>query len=551
MLRAFALPVAVMAAGLFQPASAQTGTDNAITVGRKMNEVTDSGAFKNRFSDFMALATAATGNAYNRTLMNGKELLYQNADSSWSMASITVGPALEAKLKALNDLDPIKDVAVFDKKAAELTNSLQPMSSWSELRILNQIGSDGSFTSDYATLDEALEASRGGSFNQRLRDNPELVVYAPGTPKPYRLYGGDMSPVMQAITAFQASNGSAPIQQSAAIPDFSNRLLGLLAQMGGKDANGLKLIPLGVAFAGGAGTKSPFVPIEAHDSGSPLIGGRVHDVYFKIGSKNPDAGNGFATQEAAETMAATIDIHRNVPKAIVEQGGHFYVYRLPTPWGDRSLTSSEQDDVEVTLANANLSPGFSIKSIIFGRDSYATRRTVFPPARPRNSPVTITASNGVQAMKVVDAANGKTVYGVKNLAIDNAQYSMLLSGVNSSAVITFTQERDGAYIQLNTTLVFLFLDKATEVKFTGARLQNGKPMQALFQNQFQDNVSGRAQITEGAISIDPAQFAGIDPAADIIVNLSWDDPAKNEAPFIVTIPRKTWDGLMDLLENRR
>jgi hypothetical protein len=126
MLRAFGLAVAVMAAGLFQPASAQTNPDDAITVVRKMNEVTDSGAFKNRFSDFTTLAAAARGNAYNQTLKNGMELLYQNADSSWSMATITVGPALEAKLKALNALDPIKDTAVFDKKAAELTNSLAP-----------------------------------------------------------------------------------------------------------------------------------------------------------------------------------------------------------------------------------------------------------------------------------------------------------------------------------------------------------------------------------------------------------------------------------------
>jgi hypothetical protein len=425
----------------------------------------------------------------------------------------------------------------------------QPAPSWGDLRVIKQVGSDGNFTSEFATLEEALEASRGGSFNQTLRDEAELVVYAPGALKPFRLYGGDTALVMQAVSAFQASNGSNPIEASMGLAEFSNLLFSLFRQMGEKDASGATLIPFGVAFVGGPGNQSPFVPIEAHDAGSPLIGGRVHDLYFKLLSKNPDDRNGSTTKEAAETLSAKIDIDRNVPKAIIERGGQFYVYRVPTPWRSRSLTSAEQDELRASLESAQLSSGYAIKSIIFGRDSYATRRTIFPSEpKPQNAPGTVTASNGVQAIKVVNAAEGKTIYGVKDLAINNAEFSLLLSSENSNAVLTFNREADNAYIQLNTTLVFLWSDKATEAKFTGARLQNGKPMQSLFQNRFQDNGTGRAQITDGAVSIDPSQFAGIDPAADIIVSLDWDDPAKNKAPYTVTIPRRTWDGLMELFE---
>jgi hypothetical protein len=387
-------------------AYAQTNPDDAITVGRQMNEVTDSGAFKNRFSDFMTLAAAARGNSYNQTLLKGMELLYQNADSSWSMATITVGPALEAKLTALIDLDPTKDGVLFDKKAAELTKLLAP-----QIPSLNEqlTAKTGAIQPRAAAL-----SLRYGKFV--ILDDVLLSFMKPADPNAPSIVAGFKS--LNDVYTLDKSRDYLFVYQPCAshqpIAAYStggfNALIDKYKKQVGKSESGFTYGTDGSVYIGspndnakgptltsaqkaaidrkmindvvnllpklfpdgGACAVKPFqlrmadreeLPLERDDSGSPLVGARISD--GEVASQtNLLTGkifdNSFTLSEGKDAQLAAACIEFPELKLMIWDGSSVALYR---PGAELKYSSKSLDDIAALLKTAPVKKGMVILAV--------------------------------------------------------------------------------------------------------------------------------------------------------------------------------------------
>jgi hypothetical protein len=406
MSRLFALATAVSALLLSYSALAQTSADDAITVGRQMNEVTDSGAFKNRFSDFMTLAAAARGNSYNQTLLKGMELLYQNADSSWSMATITVGPALEAKLTALNDLDPTKDGALLDKKAAELTKllapqipslnqqlaaktgAIQPRAAAISLRYGKVVILDDVLLSFMKPADPNTPSIVAGfkSLNDvymldKTRDY--IFVYQPcSTYQPIAAYSsGGFTALIDAykkqVTKSDSgftygADGSVFIgspDDKAKAPQLSSAQKAAIDRKMVNDV--MNLLPKYFTESGACAAK-PFqlrmadreeLPLERDDSGSALIGARISD--GEVASQtNLLIGkifdNSFTLSEGQDAQLAAACIEFPELKIMIWDGSAVALYR---PGAELKYSGKSLDDIAALLKTAPVKKGMVVLAV--------------------------------------------------------------------------------------------------------------------------------------------------------------------------------------------
>jgi hypothetical protein len=406
MLRALGFVLALTIGSLPQAVAAQTSPDNAITVGRKMNEVTETGAFKNRYSDFLAMAEAATGNSYNQTLRGGMELLYQNADASWSMATITLGPALQARLEALNALDPVKDRAAFDKQAAELgkllapqipslneqlvakAGAMQPRAAAISLRDGKIVILDDVVLSFMKPTDPNAPSIVSGFKSlvdtyslDKTRDY--LLVYQPcSLYQPVAAYttggfnaliDGYKKQVPKSNNGFTyGTDGSVYVDSPSAKakgPQLTSQQKTVIDSK--MTADVMKLLPKLFPDSGACAVK-PFqlrmaerddLPLEREDSGSPLVGARISD--GEIASQtNLLIGkifdNSFTLAEGKDAQLAAACLEFPELKLMIWDGKAVSLYR---PGTDLKYSSKSIDEVATMLKTTPVKKGMVILAV--------------------------------------------------------------------------------------------------------------------------------------------------------------------------------------------
>jgi hypothetical protein len=406
-------------------AYAQISTDSAITAGRQRNFVTETGGFKNRWSDIFEAIEASKGGDYNQTLRNGFELLYQNPDSSWSMADFTTGPALKAKLDAINALDPEKDKKAFAKLEAEIVKIVMPQIP----AIQEQLKKNSNLLSPKI---KGISLINGKllTFDSMLSS-----VVKPANPNAPSMVAGlkslddvnALSKVRDHILAFQPCTPDQPI--AAYSTGGLTALIDAYKKKVGKLNSGFNYGPDGQVYIGSPGDKpkepqlsddqkatidrkmtddvlnlmpkllpasdacapKPFqlrmvdreaLPLERDYSGSPLVGTRISDGEVASATQillGKPIANSFALTDSKGAALAAATLQFPDIKIIISDGKAFYLYR---PSDDLEYGSKSLPQMAAMLKTTPINKGLTIVAVMKGFKNDAKGEMVNNVAAP-------------------------------------------------------------------------------------------------------------------------------------------------------------------------
>jgi hypothetical protein len=172
--------------------------------------------------------------------------------------------------------------------------------------------------------------------------------------------------------------------------------------------------------------------------------------------------------------------------------------------------------------------------------SYPSSQLVAQPAQ-----TTVTASNGVQLVKMVDQAKGISAYSIAGLVIDSGMTYQIAP--DKTDILLILAKAQGQYqITVEGRFASHFKieisDYPKQVDFT--TLENGQSLMARYDYRMESGSTLDFNHTRFKILLDPAKIDMLSKDKDISIFLK-PSTAGDPEPWIIKVKRKDYDAMLE------